>query len=69
MNRDRTRSLKHNCNNTLRPVLTRFSDKDDLVEACMAAVHVPFFLDWRFSAPFRGGPFMDGSVRRTAGRL
>ena len=56
-------------NKVSRPVRTRFSDKDDLVEACMAAVHVPFFLDWRFSAPFRGGPFMDGSVRHATETL
>lgn len=35
----------------------------------MAAVHVPIFLDWRFSAPFRGGLFVDGSVRHAAGGL
>ncbi|KAK9821762.1 hypothetical protein WJX81_005452 [Elliptochloris bilobata] len=49
-----------------RVYVDRFADKDDLVEACMAAVHVPIFLDWRMAASFRGGPFMDGSVPLSA---
>ena len=46
-----------------RRMRRRFADKGGVVEACMAAVHVPGLLDWRVCAQFRGGNFIDGSVR------
>ena len=39
-----------------------FSDKEDLIEAVMASVHVPFVLDFKPWARFRGERAMDGSV-------
>ena len=30
-----------------------FATKDELIDACMASAHIPFFLDWRATAKYR----------------
>ena len=39
-----------------------FADSDALIDANLASVHVPFFLDGRAVARFRGGACVDGSL-------
>lgn len=39
-----------------------YSDRDDLIDAVLASVHVPFWMDPRFSTRFRGRQYIDGSV-------
>jgi hypothetical protein len=38
-----------------------FKDKKDLINACMASAHVPFFLDFKLSRSCRGRQCVDGS--------
>jgi hypothetical protein len=38
-----------------------FGSRDDLVRACMASVHLPWFLDGRWTTEFRGARHIDGS--------
>ena len=40
-----------------------FSTRDELVDACLASAHVPFFLDGRPSASYRGRAYVDGSFQ------
>jgi hypothetical protein len=40
-----------------------FTTKEELVDACLASAHVPFFLDGRPSASYRGRAYMDGSFQ------
>lgn len=50
-----------------RPILSRrrisdFADRQELIDCCMASVHIPFFMDGRaFNAEFRGLCLVDGS--------
>lgn len=30
-----------------------FATKEELIDACMASAHIPFFLDWRATAKYR----------------
>ena len=30
-----------------------FASKEELIDACMASAHIPFFLDWRPTATYR----------------
>eukprot|EP00884_Botryococcus_braunii_P000579 jgi/Botrbrau1/10521/Bobra.7_1s0005.1 len=39
-----------------------FESRNDLVDACMASAHVPFVLDWKPFAGYRGKPYLDGSL-------
>ena len=39
-----------------------FADRDALIDANLASVHVPFFLDGRAAARFRGCACVDGSL-------
>lgn len=39
----------------------RFATKKDVIEACMASVHIPFFLDGKVSRWFKGEAYVDGS--------
>ncbi|KAL6758103.1 acyl transferase/acyl hydrolase/lysophospholipase [Haematococcus lacustris] len=41
--------------------ISDFKDKKDLINACMASSHVPFFLDLKLSRPCRGRLCVDGS--------
>lgn len=45
-----------------RRAVSDFTSKDDLIKACMASVHIPWFMNKHFSARHRGGR----SGRRTA---
>jgi hypothetical protein len=38
-----------------------FKDKKDLINACMASAHVPFFLDFKLARNCRGRQCVDGS--------
>ncbi|CAM9283873.1 unnamed protein product [Phaeothamnion confervicola] len=46
-----------------RVVVADFASRYEVIEACMASVHVPFFMDGRFAARFRGRRCLDGSFR------
>eukprot|EP00752_Nemacystus_decipiens_P017307 g15504.t1 len=46
-----------------RRAVSDFTSKDDLIKACMASVHIPWFMNKHFSARHRGGRFVDGSFR------
>ena len=45
-----------------RKVVNTFSSKQDLIDACLASSHIPFFLDGKFSRSFRGDSCVDGSL-------
>jgi hypothetical protein len=38
-----------------------FESRDDLIRCCLASVHIPWFLDGRPLATYRGAPCVDGS--------
>ena len=42
--------------------VSTYSDRDDLIDAVLASVHVPFWMDNRFCTSFRGTQCIDGSV-------
>ena len=42
--------------------LDDFESREDLINACMASVHIPFFLDGNGTYSYRGGQFIDGSL-------
>jgi len=45
-----------------RTRISTFESKDDLIECCMASVHIPWFLDGRlWTTDFRKSPSIDGS--------
>ena len=33
--------------------IDEFATKDELIDACMASAHIPFFLDWKATATYR----------------
>lgn len=41
--------------------LSDFTDKNDLITACMASAHVPVLLDWKLTRTCRGRVCLDGS--------
>lgn len=48
---------------TLKPVLVNeFESRDDLIRALMTSCHIPFWLDGRLTAEFRGMTHLDGGV-------
>lgn len=42
--------------------LNNFKSREDLINACMASVHIPFFLDGNPSYSYRGKQYVDGSL-------
>ncbi|KAG2432675.1 hypothetical protein HYH02_006660 [Chlamydomonas schloesseri] len=42
--------------------LGNFRNKHDLIEVLAASAHIPYFMDWRPTAPCRGGRVLDGST-------
>eukprot|EP00469_Lotharella_globosa_P012881 CAMPEP_0167779026 /NCGR_PEP_ID=MMETSP0111_2-20121227/4582_1 /TAXON_ID=91324 /ORGANISM="Lotharella globosa, Strain CCCM811" /LENGTH=345 /DNA_ID=CAMNT_0007669399 /DNA_START=23 /DNA_END=1059 /DNA_ORIENTATION=- len=61
------------CTNRIRILLTRvpgfrqqyvsqFASREELIDAVMASVHVPFFLNWKPLKSFRGAYYMDGTL-------
>uniref|UniRef100_A0A7S2XFS4 PNPLA domain-containing protein n=1 Tax=Lotharella oceanica TaxID=641309 RepID=A0A7S2XFS4_9EUKA len=61
------------CSNRVRILLTRvpgfrqqyvsqFATREELINAVMASVHVPFFLNWKPLKSFRGAYYMDGTL-------
>lgn len=38
--------------------MSDFTSKGDLIMACMASVHIPWFMDKHFSARYRGGRYV-----------
>lgn len=42
--------------------LDNFESREDLINACMASVHIPFFLDGNGTYSYKGGQFIDGSL-------
>ena len=45
-----------------RVTVSRFEDKDALIDAAMASVHLPYFLDGRATARFKGQRCVDGTL-------
>jgi len=45
-----------------RKVINTFSSKEDLIDACLTSVHIPYFLDGNFSRTYRGEACVDGSL-------
>lgn len=43
--------------------VSEFGDKEDLIGANMASVHVPLFLNGELTTPFRGSGCVDGTIR------
>jgi len=41
--------------------ISQFTDKEDLIRCNMASVHLPYFLDSKWTSEFRGRPYIDGS--------
>lgn len=41
--------------------VSEFADKNDLIRCNMASVHLPLFLDSKFTSMFRERPHIDGS--------
>jgi hypothetical protein len=41
--------------------VSTFENREDLIDANMASVHLPWFLDGRWTSNFRGRPHIDGS--------
>ncbi|KAJ1445640.1 hypothetical protein M885DRAFT_414770, partial [Pelagophyceae sp. CCMP2097] len=39
-----------------------FGDRAELIDACMASAHIPWFINGRFFATFRGRRCLDGSL-------
>ena len=39
-----------------------YTSKDDLIDACLASAHIPFFLDGKATCNFRGQQCIDGSL-------
>ena len=39
-----------------------FLDRDDLIDAAMASIHIPFFLDGNATRAYRGQRYIDGSL-------
>jgi len=44
-------------------LVTDFYSRQDVIDACMASCHIPFFLDGRPFTVFRNTPAIDGSLR------
>jgi hypothetical protein len=44
-----------------RKVISNFSSKQDLIDACLTSSHIPFFMDGNFSRTFHGESCVDGS--------
>lgn len=42
--------------------ISTYADRSDLIDAVLASVHVPFWLDRKFCTSFRGSSCIDGSV-------
>jgi len=42
--------------------VSTYADREDLIDAVLASVHVPFWLDRKFCTNFRGTQCIDGSV-------
>jgi hypothetical protein len=45
-----------------RHVISTFKSKKDLIEACLTSVHIPYFIDGKFSHEYQGVNCLDGSV-------
>lgn len=41
--------------------LSQFYSKQDVIDACLASVHIPLFMDKKWTAEFRNAPHIDGS--------
>jgi len=61
------------CNGRVRLLVTKvpslnqkyvshFTSREDLITACMASIHVPFFLNLKPLKSFRGGYYVDGTL-------
>jgi hypothetical protein len=44
-----------------RKVVNMFSSKQDVIDACLTSVHIPYFIDGNFFRTYRGDRCVDGS--------
>lgn len=57
------RTLNFRVQNALQmSIVSMLQDRDDLVAAALASAHLPFILDWRLAAAWRGKRCVDGSL-------
>mmetsp|Transcript_6044 Transcript_6044/g.6183 ORF Transcript_6044/g.6183 Transcript_6044/m.6183 type:complete len:275 (-) Transcript_6044:380-1204(-) len=49
-------------------LLQGFESREDLIDACMASVHIPLFMDGKLTATYREEPYVDGSFWSYAAR-
>ena len=49
--------------------LTEFEDRDDLINAAMATIHIPWFLDGSPVSVYKGRSFIDGGQQSLCGGL
>jgi hypothetical protein len=48
---------------SVKQSLHQFTDKEDLIRANMASIHLPWFLDGKATAMYSGSRYIDGSFR------
>lgn len=48
-------------------LVSEWTSRDDLIDACMASVHVPLFMDGALTASFRGASYVDSDLTRALG--
>ena len=49
------------CQGVQQSVLSNFKDKEEVIQACMASVHIPFFMDKTPCRRYRDKYYLDGS--------
>lgn len=55
-------SLRQTFKNGRKPVyLSSFQTKAELIEACMASIHIPFFMDGKVYSKYQDKRYIDGS--------
>ena len=56
----------HGCFLPERIIVSKFHDKQDLIEACLASIHIPYIIDGRMFYRFRGMWSIDGVIWPTS---
>ena len=56
----------HGCFLPERIIVSKFHDKQDLIDACLASIHIPYLIDGRMFYRFRGMWSIDGAIWATS---
>ena len=56
----------HGCFFPKRIIVSNFHDKQDLIEACLASIHIPYIIDGQMFCRFRGMLSLDGAIWPTS---